>query len=129
MIGYAREAVVIELLVSFACSRAHCSLARNNNMIRVPAVEPITFKNVLFVTDCSSSSEMALSHAIALAAAYGGRIVIGHVITPQLYELVPPDSQAKYGYARRRTERMIRGPTAFSHYVSLAQRRTAEQFF
>jgi len=78
-----------------------------------PAVHPITFKNVLFITDFSPSSEIALPHAIALAAGYGGKVYIGHVITPQLYDLVPPDFvpevlKQSTSYAQRRMERLVR---------------------
>jgi len=83
-------------------------------MTDIRVVGPSTFKNILFVTDFSSSSEMALPHAIALAAAYGGNVYIGHVIAPQLYELVPPDFvpevlKQSTAYARKRMERMING--------------------
>jgi len=82
-------------------------------MARVPEVHPVTFKNILFVTDFSSSSEMALPHAIALAAAYGGKVYIGHVIAPQLYDLVPPDFvpevlKQSAAYAQRRMERLVK---------------------
>ena len=82
-------------------------------MARVPDVRPVTFKNILFVTDFSSSSEMALPHAIALAAAYGGKVYIGHVIAPQLYDLVPPDFvpevlKQSAAYAQRRMERLVK---------------------
>ena len=97
-------------------------------MTRVPAVEPIAFKNVLFVTDFSSSSEMAVPHAIALAAAYKGRVFIGHVITPQLYELVPPDFvpevlKQSTAYAQKRMERLAKGANfgAVPHEVLLEQ--------
>jgi nucleotide-binding universal stress UspA family protein len=78
-----------------------------------PAVNPITFKNVLFVTDFSPSSEVALPHAIALAAGYAGKVYIGHVITPQLYQLVPPDFvpevlKQSTAYAQRRMERLVK---------------------
>ena len=82
-------------------------------MSHVPAVGSIRFKNVLFVTDFSSASEMALPHAIALAAAYEGRVFVGHVITPQLYDLVPPDFvpevlKQSAAYAQRRMERLVK---------------------
>ena len=82
-------------------------------MTRIPALRPITFKNVLFVTDFSSSSEIALPHAIALAAGYEGKVYIAHVITPQLYELVPPDFvpevlRQSAAYAERRMERLVK---------------------
>jgi len=97
-------------------------------MAHVPAVGPITLKNVLFLTDFSLSSEIALPHAIALAAGYEGKVFVGHVITPQLYELVPPDlvpevlKQSK-AYAQKRMERLVNGAEfgAVSHEVLLEQ--------
>jgi nucleotide-binding universal stress UspA family protein len=68
---------------------------------------------VLFVTDFSSCSETALPHAIALAAAYAGKVYIGHVITAQLYDLVPPAFvpevlKQSTAYAQRRMERLVK---------------------
>jgi len=82
-------------------------------MTDVRVVSPITFQNVLFITDFSSSSEIALPHAIALAAGYKGKVYIGHVITPQLYNLVPPDFvpevlKQSTAYAQRRMERLVK---------------------
>ena len=97
-------------------------------MARVPEVHPVTFKNVLFLTDFSSASEMALPHAIALAAGYGGKVFIGHVITPQLYELVPPDFvpevlKQSTAYARKRMGELVNGTDfrAVSYEVLLEQ--------
>ena len=78
-------------------------------MTDIRVVSPITFQNVLFITDFSSSSEIALPHAIALAAGYKGKVYIGHVITPQLYNIVPPDFvpevlKQSTAYAQRRME-------------------------
>lgn len=72
-------------------------------MTDVHSVDPITFKNILFITDFSPSSEIALPHAIALAAGYTGKVYIGHVITPQLYDLVPPTLFLKFSSKARHT--------------------------
>ena len=82
-------------------------------MTDIRVVSPITFQNVLFITDFSPSSEIALPHAIALAAGYKGQVYIGHVITPQLYDLVPPDFvpevlKQSTAYAQRRMERLVK---------------------
>ena len=97
-------------------------------MTDIPAIGPITFKNVLFVTDFSSSSEMALPHAIALAAGYEGKVYIGHVIAPQLYDLVPPNFvpevlKQSTEYAQRRMERLVKEADfgAVPHEVLLKQ--------
>lgn len=82
-------------------------------MTEVSAIDPVVFKNILFVTDFSSSSEVALPHAIAFAGGYEGKVYIGHVITPQLYDLVPPDFvpevlKQSTAYAQRRMERLVK---------------------
>jgi len=82
-------------------------------MTDIRVVSPITFQNVLFITDFSPCSEIALPHAIALAAGFKGKVYIGHVITPQLYNLVPPDFvpevlKQSTSYAQRRMERLIK---------------------
>ena len=59
-------------------------------MENVLAAGEIQFGNVLFVTDFSTSSELALPYAIALAAQYNGKIYIGHVISPEMFEFLPP---------------------------------------
>jgi len=111
-------------------------------MSQIPTASPIRFKHVLFVTDFSSCSETALPHAIALAAAYGGKVHIGHVITPQLYDLVPPDFVPKLleqstAYVQRRMEGLIKGADfgAVPYEVLLEQgelwqslRRLADQY-
>lgn len=84
-----------------------------NSISHISAVSPIRFQNVLFITDFSPSSEIALPHAIALAAGYKGKVYIGHVITPQLYDLVPPDFvpevlKQSTAYAQRRMERLVK---------------------
>jgi nucleotide-binding universal stress UspA family protein len=97
-------------------------------MTGIRVVGPSTFKNILFVTDFSSSSEMALPHAIALAAAYGGNVYIGHVIAPQLYDLVPPDFVSEVlkqstAYVQKRMVRLVMGADfgAVPHEVLLEQ--------
>jgi len=111
-------------------------------MSDIPAVGAVTLKNILFVTDFSSASEMALPHAIALAVGYGGKVYIGHVIAPQLYDLVPPDFvpdvlKQSTMYAQRRMKRLVEGADfgAVPHEVLLEQgelwetlRRVAKQY-
>lgn len=54
------------------------------------AADEVQFRNVLFVTDFSTSSELALPYAVALAAQYNGKVYIGHAVSPEMFEFVPP---------------------------------------
>ena len=47
----------------------------------------ISLGHVLFVTDFTPSSELALPYSIALAARYNGKVYIGHVVAPEMYDL------------------------------------------
>jgi len=72
----------------------------------------IPFGNVLFVTDFSASSELALPYAVALAAQYDGKVYIGHVISPEMFEFLPPAlipeiADRIKSYARRRMEELV----------------------
>ena len=49
----------------------------------------VSLKRVLFATDFSLSSEIALSHALAIARRYRSKIYVAHVIPPELYKSVP----------------------------------------
>jgi nucleotide-binding universal stress UspA family protein len=56
---------------------------------------PIAFKNILFATDFSSTTELALPYALQIARRSGGTIHAVHVIAPDVYPLVPPSEWAK----------------------------------
>jgi len=56
---------------------------------------PIAFKNILFATDFSSTTELALPYALQIARRSGGTIHAVHVIAPDIYPLVPPSEWAK----------------------------------
>ena len=51
----------------------------------------VSLKRVLFATDFSLSSEIALSHALAIARRYRSKIYVAHVIPPELYKSVPQE--------------------------------------
>src|ERR1700741_572820 len=52
----------------------------------------IAIKNVLFLTDFSEPSEVALPFALAIARGYGATIHALHVLTPAPYAYVGPDT-------------------------------------
>ncbi len=59
----------------------------------VKRVKPgnVKLKNLLLLTDFSPSSELALPYAVALAQQYGGKVYVAHVISPEMYEYLPPE--------------------------------------
>jgi len=81
-------------------------------MDNVLAAGEIPFGNVLFVTDFSTSSELALPYAVALAAQYNGKVYLAHVISPEMFEFVPPPLVSEIAervktYARRRMDDLV----------------------
>lgn len=72
----------------------------------------VQFANVLFVTDFSPSSELALPYAIALAEQYNGKVYIAHVVSPEMFEFAPPDLMPEIAeriktHARKRMEALV----------------------
>ena len=51
----------------------------------------IDFKNILFATDFSSTTKPALPYASEIARRSGAKIYVAHVISPDIYPLVPPE--------------------------------------
>ncbi len=49
----------------------------------------VSLKRVLFATDFSLSSQIVLSHALAIARRYRSKIYVAHVTPPELYKSVP----------------------------------------
>ena len=81
-------------------------------MENVLATGEVQFGNVLFVTDFSTSSELALPYAVALAAQYNGKIYITHVISPEMFEFLPPALVSEIAerikiYARKRMDELV----------------------
>lgn len=77
-----------------------------------PTCGEVSFKNVLFLTDFSPSSDVALPYAVAMARNYGGRVYLAHVVAPQMWEFVPPECVAGVvrsitDYSRRRMDKLV----------------------
>jgi nucleotide-binding universal stress UspA family protein len=60
-------------------------------MPQAETAKRIRLANALLLTDFSSSSELALPYAVALARQYSGKVYVVHVISPEMYEYVPPE--------------------------------------
>ena len=54
------------------------------------AAKRIRLGNALLLTDFSASSELALPFAAVLARQYDGKVYVVHVISPEMYEYLPP---------------------------------------
>jgi nucleotide-binding universal stress UspA family protein len=72
----------------------------------------VPLRNILFVTDFSPSSELALPYAVALASRYNGKLYVAHVIAPEMYEFVPPNFIPEVrkqiaDYAGKRMEQLL----------------------
>jgi len=51
----------------------------------------VALDHVLFATDFSPASEAALPYAEAFARRYGATLTVVHVISPEVYQFVPPE--------------------------------------
>ena len=67
----------------------------SNEEGQVPASAQIAFKNILFATDFSSTSELALPYAVEIARRSGATIHAVSVVPPDFYPLVPPSEWHK----------------------------------
>jgi nucleotide-binding universal stress UspA family protein len=84
------------------------------------AAEPRTAKRVrlgnsLLLTDFSPSSELALPYAVALARQYKGKVYVVHVISPEMYEYLPPELVPQVrieirNYGQQRMQRLLAHP-------------------
>jgi nucleotide-binding universal stress UspA family protein len=54
--------------------------------------ERVQFRNVLFATDFSPSSEAAFPHALSIARQYDGILYVAHITTPDMYGYAPEES-------------------------------------
>ena len=75
----------------------------------------IRLGNALLLTDFSPSSELALPYAVALARQYSGRVHIVHLISPEMYEYLPPEIVPQVrtpiqNYGHRRMQQLIAHP-------------------
>ena len=64
--------------------------------LRTPA--QIAFKNILFATDFSSTTGLALPYAVEIARRLGATIHVVHVVHPEFYPLLPPSEWAKMAH-------------------------------
>jgi nucleotide-binding universal stress UspA family protein len=55
----------------------------------------VHFENILFATDFSSTTKLALPYAVEIARKSDARIHVVHVISPDIYPLVPPEEWKK----------------------------------
>ena len=72
-------------------------------------------KNLLLLTDFSPSSELALPYAVALAQQYEGKVYVAHVISPEMYEYLPPELVPQVrteiqNYGQRRIQELLTRP-------------------
>jgi len=51
-------------------------------------------KRILFATDFSPTSEVALPYAVSLAGHYGSNLYLAHVISPEYPDFPPPEERA-----------------------------------
>jgi nucleotide-binding universal stress UspA family protein len=57
----------------------------------------IRFENILFATDFSSTTQLALPYTFEIARKSNAKIHVAHVISPDIYPLVPPEEWARMG--------------------------------
>ena len=65
------------------------------SMGHLPACSQIAFKNILFATDFSSTTDSALPYAVEIARRSGGTIHVIYVIQPDIVSRVPPSEWCK----------------------------------
>jgi nucleotide-binding universal stress UspA family protein len=84
-------------------------------MPQAETAKRIRLANALLLTDFSSSSELALPYAVALARQYSGKVYVVHVISPEMYEYVPPELVPRMrteiqNYGQRRMQQLLTHP-------------------
>jgi nucleotide-binding universal stress UspA family protein len=62
------------------------------NAFAIPVVPAVRLKNVLYTTDFSNPSRVALPIVAAIARKYGSQIFAAHVWAPLPYSMVPPEA-------------------------------------
>ena len=55
-------------------------------MLRVEASKRIALKNILFLTDFSEPSAVALPFATMIARSYGAKVTALHILLPSVYQ-------------------------------------------
>jgi nucleotide-binding universal stress UspA family protein len=64
------------------------------NAVAIPVLPSVRLKNILYTTDFSNPSRLALPIVAAIARKYGSHIFAAHVWAPLPYSMVPPESLA-----------------------------------
>jgi nucleotide-binding universal stress UspA family protein len=98
----------MELLEAGSVMSGEGSLA----MAQPETAQRVRLANALLLTDFSPNSELALPYAIALARQYNGKVYVVHVISPEMYEYVPPELVAGMrteirNYGQRRMQKLL----------------------
>ena len=58
-------------------------------MVTLNERRQISLERVLFATDFSFASQIALSHTVAIAQRYQSKVYVAHVLSPELFKSVP----------------------------------------
>ena len=79
------------------------------------ATNRVTLGNPLLLTDFSPNAERALPYAVALAQQYSGKVYVIHVISPEMYEYLPPELVPRLrteiqNYGQRRMQQLLTHP-------------------
>jgi nucleotide-binding universal stress UspA family protein len=75
-------------------------LKQRGHAVNMPQTNgQIRFQNILFATDFSSTTQLALPYAIEMARSTNATIHVVHVVSPDIYPLVPPEEWARMGQA------------------------------
>jgi nucleotide-binding universal stress UspA family protein len=69
----------------------------------------VAFKNILFATDFSSITNMALHYAVEIAGRSGATIHAVHVVSPDVYPLVPPSEWRKMANKEEEFRKLKKG--------------------
>lgn len=62
------------------------------NAVAIPVLPAVRLKNILYTTDFSNPSRVALPIVAAIARKYGSQIFAAHVWAPLPYSMVPPEA-------------------------------------
>jgi nucleotide-binding universal stress UspA family protein len=63
-------------------------------MQTMPLSKPVSLKNILFLTDFSEPSVLALPFAAMIARSYGAKVTALHVVAPSVYTYMTPEMSA-----------------------------------
>lgn len=79
------------------------------------AAKHTSLRNSLLLTDFSLEAERALPYATALAQQYRGKVYVVHVISPEMYEYLPPELVPQLrteiqNYGQQRMQQLLNRP-------------------